>query len=144
MRIKAKKVVRLLLGWGFIVGGIVGLFLPLLQGVLFLFVGLLILSSEYVWADNLLRKIRTRFPVLSSRFDQAAAKAHKWTSRRFHHTQRDSWRNNEDIPIATTKSSLVVGASWFSGCEDPRDVRSTRDGEVTGHRREQESRIYPG
>lgn len=89
MRTKAKKVVRLLLGWGFILVGIVGLFLPLLQGVLFLIVGLLILSSEYVWADRLLQKIRAHFPRLSARFDEAAARAHKWTSRRFHHTQRD-------------------------------------------------------
>jgi uncharacterized membrane protein YbaN (DUF454 family) len=89
VRTKAKKVVRLMLGWGFILVGIVGLFLPLLQGVLFLMVGLLILSSEYVWADRLLQKIRTRFPGLSARFDEAAANAHKWTRRRFRHTQRD-------------------------------------------------------
>lgn len=84
MRTKAKKVLLLLLGWGFILVGIVGLFLPFLQGVLFLIVGLLILSSEYVWASRLLQKIRTRFPGLSARFDAAAANAHKWTSKRFH------------------------------------------------------------
>jgi hypothetical protein len=94
---KAKKVVRLLLGWGFIFVGIVGLFLPFLQGVLFLIVGLALLSSEYVWADHLLQKIRTRFPALSVRFDEAAANAHKWTSRWFHHTQRD-------VSVGTTKT----------------------------------------
>lgn len=87
MRAKAKKVARQMLGWGFILVGIVGLFLPIMQGVLFLIVGLVILSSEYVWAARLLQKLRTRFPGLSARFEQAAANAQKWANRWFHHTK---------------------------------------------------------
>ena len=34
------------LGWGFIVLGILGLFLPILQGILFLAIGLIILSRR--------------------------------------------------------------------------------------------------
>ncbi|HET6175627.1 MAG TPA: PGPGW domain-containing protein [Candidatus Sulfotelmatobacter sp.] len=99
MRAKAKKVARLFVGWGFILLGMVGLFVPFLQGVLFLIVGLLILSSEYVWANRLLQKIRTRFPGLSARFEEAAANGQKWMSRRFHHTQRDvSGETTETLP----------------------------------------------
>jgi uncharacterized protein len=59
----------------------VGLFLPILQGVLFLLVGLIILSSEYVWAHNLMAKLRQRFPKLSGIADQAARKAESWLRR---------------------------------------------------------------
>ena len=73
-----KRILVLIAGWGFILLGIVGLFLPILQGVLFLLVGLIILSSEYVWAHHLLSKIRERFPKLGRTADQAAEKATAW------------------------------------------------------------------
>jgi uncharacterized membrane protein YbaN (DUF454 family) len=79
MQARVKRIVLLLLGWGFITLGVIGLVLPILQGVLFLIVGLLILSSEYVWAHTLLQKIRIRFPELTSRWDEATIKAHQWT-----------------------------------------------------------------
>ena len=50
--------------------GMIGLLLPVLQGVLFLVIGLLILSSEYVWAHRLLGKLRQRFPAVSPGADQ--------------------------------------------------------------------------
>ncbi len=90
MGIRGKKIVVLLLGWGFIVLGVIGLFLPILQGVLFLIVGLLILSSEYVWAHHLLQKLRTRFPQVASRMDEAVVKAHRWTGNAFHRTREQS------------------------------------------------------
>ena len=61
MNVQVKRVAILILGWCFILLGIVGLFLPILQGVLFLLIGLIILSSEYVWAHHLLTKLRQRF-----------------------------------------------------------------------------------
>jgi uncharacterized protein len=51
-------------GLAFILLGIAALFLPVLQGILFLVIGLLILSTEYVWAHNLLYKT---YSSLSSR-----------------------------------------------------------------------------
>jgi len=74
--------VSLLFGWGFIFGGVVGLILPVLPGALFITIGLLILSSEYVWANNLLQTVRARFPGLSSQLDEAAMKVYKWTGKR--------------------------------------------------------------
>jgi uncharacterized protein YqgC (DUF456 family) len=72
-----KRIVIIVTGWLFIVLGIVGLFLPFLQGILFLLIGLVILSAEYHWARRLLGRLRTRFPkldrVISVAHDKAAA-----------------------------------------------------------------------
>jgi len=58
----AKKTLIHLIGWSFILLGIVGLFLPILQGILFLLIGLLVLSKESVIAKNLLHRIEKRYP----------------------------------------------------------------------------------
>jgi uncharacterized protein len=76
-----KRILVLIAGWGFIVLGILGLFLPVLQGVLSLFVGLIILSSEYVWAHRLLSRLRERFPRIGHTADLAAEKASPWLRR---------------------------------------------------------------
>jgi uncharacterized protein YqgC (DUF456 family) len=68
-------------GWGFILLGIVGLFLPVLQGVLFIFIGLLILSSEYVWAHHLLEKMKARFPTLAQKAHHATDRLRQWWER---------------------------------------------------------------
>ncbi len=77
----AKRILLLILGWSFIALGVVGLFLPILQGVLFILIGLAILSSEYVWAHRLLTKLRDRFPALGRSLDQATVKAKNWLHR---------------------------------------------------------------
>jgi uncharacterized membrane protein YbaN (DUF454 family) len=74
-----KKWLVLIVGWTFIVLGIAGLFLPILQGILFLMIGMIILSSEYVWAHRLLQKIRERFPKAAAQFQEASEKARVWT-----------------------------------------------------------------
>ncbi len=81
MQAKLKKVVILIVGWAFILLGIAGLFLPVLQGVLFLVVGLFILSSEYVWAHQLLQRLRARFPHIDSRWEEMRGRVHRWTHR---------------------------------------------------------------
>jgi uncharacterized protein len=73
-----KRALVLVIGWAFIVLGIVGLFFPILQGVLFLLIGLVILSAEYVWAHRLLNKLRQRFPKLGRVADEATAKVNRW------------------------------------------------------------------
>lgn len=57
-----KRVAVIAAGWFFVVAGIAGLFLPLLQGNLFLLIGLVILSKEYHWASRLVTHICSRFP----------------------------------------------------------------------------------
>jgi uncharacterized membrane protein YbaN (DUF454 family) len=70
-----KRVTIHIAGWGFILLGIVGLVLPILQGILFILVGLVLLSSVSPWAARLLDRIRKRFPRISNQFDQAKSKA---------------------------------------------------------------------
>jgi uncharacterized membrane protein YbaN (DUF454 family) len=78
VKTRLKRIGILIVGWAFIVLGIIGLFLPILQGILFLLIGLLILSSEYVWAHNLLHKLRAKFPKIAAHFDDARTKAERW------------------------------------------------------------------
>ena len=84
MQATIKRALVLVAGWGFILLGIAGLFLPILQGILFLLIGLFILSSEYVWAHRLLQKLKQRFPRIAAQFDIAKAKAERKLGRWFH------------------------------------------------------------
>lgn len=86
MHTKGKKLVLLLLGWGFVALGVVGLFLPVLQGVLFLLIGLFLLSSEYVWAHRVLEKIRNRFPATALRCEETLRTARDRLERAFRRT----------------------------------------------------------
>ena len=78
---KRKRWLVLLTGWGFILLGLAGPFLPILQGLLFLLIGLVILSSEYVWAHSLLAKLHNRFPKIAAHSHQAFEKARSWMNR---------------------------------------------------------------
>ncbi len=81
MNRQRKRWMALAAGWGFLLLGFVGLFLPVLQGILFIMIGLVILSSEYIWASNLLGKVSSRFPTAAARMQQATDKARSWMGR---------------------------------------------------------------
>jgi hypothetical protein len=70
-----KRPALITIGWLFVVGGIAGLFLPLLQGILFLLIGFVILSREYRWARTLVSRLRCRFPSLNEWLGKARARA---------------------------------------------------------------------
>jgi len=89
---RATKIV----GWSFLCLGTVGLFLPFLQGVLFLLIGLFILSPEYVWAQRVLEKLSTRFPSMALRAAQASAGASVWLRRIFPPTIREGVNISQD------------------------------------------------
>lgn len=74
----ARRVLVLVVGWGFLLLGIAGLFLPILQGVLFILIGLVILSTEYIWAHHLLHRLHQRFPKLARPLEIAREKARRW------------------------------------------------------------------
>jgi hypothetical protein len=78
---KLKRVAIYVAGWGFILLGIAGLVLPILQGILFILVGLFLLSSVSPWAERLLHRIKERFPRISKQFDLAKHKAKSVQSR---------------------------------------------------------------
>lgn len=70
-----KRWLKLGAGWGFVVLGVLGLFLPVLQGFLFLAIGFSILSSESPWAQRQLDRMRRRHPELAATFDTAKERA---------------------------------------------------------------------
>jgi uncharacterized membrane protein YbaN (DUF454 family) len=72
---RLKRIAIYVVGWGFIVLGILGIVLPVLQGVIFLLVGLYILSTISPWAARMLERLRKRFPRISDQFDRAKPKA---------------------------------------------------------------------
>lgn len=68
-----QRVFLLIVGWTFILLGIAGLFLPFLQGILFLLIGLLILSKESVIAHRCLETLKRRYPKLNKPLRRSAA-----------------------------------------------------------------------
>ena len=81
MKALIKSAIVQLVGWAFVVFGIIGLFLPILQGILFLLVGLIILATEYHWARHLLEKVKARFPSAARHSHEASEKAKVWLHR---------------------------------------------------------------
>lgn len=75
---RLKDIAVSVIGWGFIFLGIIGCFLPFLQGILFLLIGLYLLSKKNAWAQRVLAKIRRRMPKLSGKMEQA-----RWKSEQF-------------------------------------------------------------
>lgn len=74
----------------FIVLGILGLFLPVLQGILFLLIGLMIISSEYVWARRLLDRLKARFPRIAEQSHRGHMKVEAWFHRHFSRREKHS------------------------------------------------------
>lgn len=77
MHPKLKRIMILALGWAFIFLGILGLFLPILQGILFLAIGLILLSRESDWAARKLVLLKTRYPRFGKTYDEADRRAIK-------------------------------------------------------------------
>jgi uncharacterized protein len=65
-------------GWAFVLLGVAGLFLPFLQGILFLLVGLYLLSLESARARLFRQRLRKRYPGLARKSDEAA----NWLNRK--------------------------------------------------------------
>ncbi len=76
-----KRFFILVLGWTFIVLGILGLFLPILQGILFLLIGFILLSRESEWAQRQLEMLKTRYPKFAEKYDAAEVAADRLWNR---------------------------------------------------------------
>jgi uncharacterized membrane protein YbaN (DUF454 family) len=81
-----RRITVLVLGWALIGLGIVGLFLPILQGVLFIFLGLYVLSRESETARRWLHRMRDRHPTV----DDKLKGWETWWRRRFRRGDRDT------------------------------------------------------
>ena len=64
MKQALKKYYKLVIGYTFVVLGVLGLFLPVLQGILFLAIGAMILSKESPAFYKLKEKIKAKYPKL--------------------------------------------------------------------------------
>ncbi len=90
MTIRRRKLVLLVLGWGFVVLGFLGLFRPVLQGILFLAVGVIVLAQVSPRARLLRQRLRRRYPRAAGIFDMAEKKAAQWLARATRLFRRDS------------------------------------------------------
>jgi uncharacterized membrane protein YbaN (DUF454 family) len=75
---RLKPILAQALGYFFLVLGVLGMFLPILQGFLFLFIGLIILARHAPWAERLLDRIRRQHPKFDAMISKAEHKAHVW------------------------------------------------------------------
>jgi uncharacterized protein len=73
-----KKIGMLIIGWVFIGLGILGLFLPLLQGILFIMIGLAILSSRSKMVKRFLKHLEERYPQHHNRIEIWREKIKNW------------------------------------------------------------------
>lgn len=73
-----KRIGILIIGWFFIGLGILGLFLPILQGLLFIMIGLAILSSRSATVRLFLKRFEKRYPRLHERMIIWRLKIRKW------------------------------------------------------------------
>ena len=73
-----KTIGILIIGWIFIGLGILGLFLPILQGILFIMIGLAILSSRSNLVKRFLKFIEERYPHQHERMLHWKEKIRSW------------------------------------------------------------------
>jgi hypothetical protein len=66
------------LGLIFILGGIVGLFIPILPGGALIFAGALMISPQSNWLRRALEKLRLRFPFIERSFKRFSAWGESW------------------------------------------------------------------
>jgi uncharacterized membrane protein YbaN (DUF454 family) len=69
-----KRILKIALGILLVLLGIVGLFLPILQGILFLILGALLLSSESRHVRRIIAFLRLRYPKQYERSRQLGNK----------------------------------------------------------------------
>ncbi|MFN4282284.1 MAG: DUF454 family protein [Alphaproteobacteria bacterium] len=76
-----KRKLYLIAGTFFVILGVLGLFLPILQGVLFLLVGLALLSKGSSRVRALKQRFKRRYPKWGAKMDQAESWAREFRAR---------------------------------------------------------------
>ena len=79
---KVKEIAILVLGWGFVGLGVLGLFLPFLQGILFIMIGLAILSSRSPTVQRFLHYLENRYPQYYERIEAWRKKILHWRKKK--------------------------------------------------------------
>jgi len=75
---KFKTIGILVIGWFFVGLGVLGLFLPILQGILFIMIGLAILSSRSEMVKRWLKHLEERHPHLHERMEKWRERIRNW------------------------------------------------------------------
>jgi len=88
-----KRPLLLFLGWVFVALGLAGLFLPFLQGILFLLVGLYLLAlgsaRVRLLRQRARRWLRVRYPARMAQVEAVEGKAMEWIRARTARFRRD-------------------------------------------------------
>ena len=79
---KLARIKWLIIGGGFVLLGIVGLFLPILQGILFLVIGIMCLAKGSVTVRAHKMGFKKRFPRIGSKLTFLENKARNWREKR--------------------------------------------------------------
>jgi uncharacterized membrane protein YbaN (DUF454 family) len=103
-----KKILIYVVGWTFILIGIVGLVLPILQGVLFICVGLLILSKELPWANRLLLRLRKKYPKIGGVLEDAR----RYTEREIVKIRTQKGYFWKRLPVFLLTLIILAALSW--------------------------------
>ena len=72
------SVVLLILGYGFLLLGLIGLIFPILPGWIFIFVGLLVLARQASWAKKALNWFKARHPRVRAIIERAETISTRW------------------------------------------------------------------
>lgn len=75
MTFALKRKLFLVGGWVFLVLGVLGLFLPILQGILFLLLGLILLARAQPRFRLIKMRLKRRYPKYAAAFEAAEARA---------------------------------------------------------------------
>ena len=90
------KLILLGFGWAFVVLGVLGLFLPILQGILFLLIGVFLLAQVSprvrLLRQRLRRHLSRRYPHAAETFGKAEKTAAHWLARIANVFRRDVQR----------------------------------------------------
>ncbi len=78
MKRQIKRIIIIVLALTFLAFGVIGLFLPILQGVLFIIVGLILLSFSHSSVDEKLLKYINKYPKLAGRYSKLRQKLRKY------------------------------------------------------------------
>jgi hypothetical protein len=72
---RVRSLVIRVLGWTFVFLGVLGLFLPILQGILFLAIGFVMLSYESPWFRHQLERLEKSSPKYGRHLREARIRA---------------------------------------------------------------------